>query len=139
MNYNQKGAGLITILIIVIVFGAILGGGFLLLNNERSKTRDAKRMADMARIQAAFELLYNDTASYELASSGGCDSAGSLASQCNLSKYIPTIANIKDPGKYTYQVSVVPTEDNFEIRFTLENSYESYLAGVHSLSPSGIK
>ncbi len=139
MKLNQKGISLVTILVIVIILGAIIGGGFLLLNQERSKTRDAKRMADMARIQAAFEFLYNDTASYELAATGGCDTAGVSVNKCNLSKYLPTIANIADPGKFHYVVSEVPTEENYTVTFTLENSYDTYQAGQHQLSAAGIK
>ncbi|MDP2684069.1 MAG: hypothetical protein Q8P20_03345 [bacterium] len=139
MINHQKGVSLINILIIVIVVGIIIGGGFLLLNNERSKTRDAKRMSDIVRIQAAFEFLYNNTASYEFAAVGGCESVGNLVSQCNLSKYMPTIAAIKDPGKFSYIVSTVPTEDDYQITFTLENSYDSYAAGQHVVSPAGIQ
>jgi len=139
MKLHQKGVSLITILIIVIVAGAIIGGGFLLLNNERSKTRDAKRIADIVRIQAAFEFLYNDTASYEFAAVGGCAEVGNLVSQCNLSKYIPTINSLKDPGKFNYAVSTVPTEEDYQITFTLENSYDSYQSGKHTVSPVGIQ
>lgn len=138
MFNNQKGISLIRILVVVVIAGAILGGGFLLLNNERSKTRDAKRIADIVRVQAAFEFLFNDTASYELAAVGGCETAGDLVSQCNLSKYFSNINTLKDPGGFSYIVSSVPTEDDYQITFTLENSYDSYLAGQHVLSPSGI-
>lgn len=138
MYKNQKGVSLITILVAVIIVGAILGGFFLLLNNERSKTRDAKRIADIVRIQAAFEFLYNETASYELAAAGGCDKEGTLVSQCNLSKYISTIASIQDPGEYNYIVSTVPSEDDYGITFTLENAYDSFQAGQHVVSANGI-
>jgi len=139
MFNNQKGVGLITILIVVIIAGAIIGGGFLLLNSERSKTRDAQRMADIVRVQASFEFLFNDTASYELAAVGGCDKVGNLVSQCNLSKYFPTINTLKDPGKFSYIVSTVPTEDDYQITFTLENSFDSYKSGTHVLSAVGIQ
>lgn len=139
MSFNQKGASLIKILIIVIIVGAILGGFFLLLNNERSKTRDAKRMADIVRIQAAFEFLYNDTASYEFAAIGGCDTVGSFVKQCNLSKYISTISTFQDPGEFSYLISVRPTDDDYAVTFTLENSYDSLQSGQHVLSSAGIR
>jgi len=139
MRINQKGISLINILIIVIVVGAILGGFFVLLNNERSKTRDAKRMADMARIQAAFEFLYNETASYELAAVGGCEAEGNLVSQCNLSKYLPSIATMADPGEFRYVVSTVPGAEEYAITFTLENSFDNFAAGQHVLSQAGIR
>lgn len=136
---NQKGVGLVTILIFVIVFGLLIGGGFLLLNEERAKTRDAKRLADMARIQAAFEFLYNDTASYTLAAQGGCSQKNSLVSQCNIKLYLTSISQFHDPGKYQYSVSQVPSEESYEITFYLEKSYYDLKAGRHILSPAGIK
>ena len=138
MFKNQKGFNLVLVIVLVIVIGAIIGGGFLLLNNERSKTRDAKRLSDITRIQAAFEFLYNDTASYELAAATGCSEVGTLVSQCNLKQYMPTIVSLIDPGKYSYTVSVVPGRDTYTITFQLENSYNNFAAGRHTLTPNGI-
>jgi len=117
----------------------IIGGAFLMLNNEKAKTRDAKRLSDISRLQAAFQLLYNETASYQQASQGGCDQVGVLVSTCNLANYIPTIAQVKDPGRYSYRVTRVPSQEGFEITFNLEKSYGSLVAGKHTLSQSGIK
>jgi hypothetical protein len=136
---NQKGVSLVTILVFVIVFGLLIGGGFLLLNEERAKTRDAKRLADMARIQAGFEFLYNDTASYTLAAQNGCSQKNSLVSQCNLKQYLSSIVQFRDPGKYEYSVSQVPSEESYEITFYLEKSYNDLKAGKHTLSPAGIR
>ena len=136
---NQQGVALLTILILVIAFGLLIGGGFMLLNNEKAKARDAKRLSDITRIQAAFEFLYNDTASYEAAAQNGCSQPGMLVSQCNLSAYLPNIKQFRDPGKYKYIVSQVPTEESYEITFTLEKDYDSLRAGRHTLSPQGIQ
>jgi len=130
---------LITVLIFVAVFGILIGGGFLLLNEERAKIRDAKRLADIVRIQAAFEFLYNDTASYALAAQSGCSRENSLVSQCNLKRYLPSISQFGDPGENNYVVSQVPTGDSYEITFYLEKSYYNLRAGKHTLSPQGIK
>ncbi|XOU94477.1 MAG: hypothetical protein ACNFW9_00240 [Candidatus Kerfeldbacteria bacterium] len=139
MNNNQKGVNLVSVIISIIVIGVIIGGGFLLLNNERSKTRDAKRLSDITRIQAAFEFLYNDTASYELAAITGCDVVGSTVDTCNLKQYMPSIVNMKDPGKFSYVVNVVPDEETYTIVFRLENSYNNYASGAHTLTPVGIR
>lgn len=137
--FNQKGLKLLSVLILIFAFGALIAGGFLLLNNERSKTRDAKRLSDITRVQAAFEFLYNDVASYEFAAQDGCSQTGMLVSQCNLSKYLPLIIEMKDPGKNSYIVSKVPSIDEFEVVFQLENSYGSLIAGQHILSQNGIQ
>ncbi|MFH1207288.1 MAG: hypothetical protein V1668_01640 [Patescibacteria group bacterium] len=136
---NQKGLSALLIIIVVIIFCAVIGGAFLLLNEEKAKSRDAKRMSDMARIQAAFELNFADTSSYAAAAQIGCDKAGMLVSQCSLQAYIPTIGQMKDPGEYQYQVVSVPTNDGYGISFTLEKSYENFPAGRHLLTQDGIK
>ncbi len=136
---HQQGSVLVRIVIIVIVFCLLVGGGFFLINNEKAKTRDARRLSDMARIQAAFEFLFNDTASYEGAANHGCDTKGSLVSQCNLKTYLPSIASFKDPGKYRYSISTVPSDESYAVSFTLEKSYGTLRAGAHFLTPQGIK
>ena len=138
-SLNQKGASLVTILILVVVFGLLIGGSFILINVEKAKARDAKRLSDITRIQAAFEFLYNETASYGQAAIDGCSQAGMLVSQCNLKKYLPTINQFSDPGKYSYVVSQVPNDESFQITFTLEKDYDSFRAGSHTLTPTGIK
>jgi len=141
IHFNQKGISIVAVLIIVIIAGVIIGGAFMLLNQERTKVRDAKRLADITRIQAAFEFLYNDTASYILASQGGCDQAGTIVSQCNLANYLPGIRSVIDPvskGSSKYVISSVPNEESFEVTFFLEKSYGNFKAGKHILSPDGI-
>ena len=110
-----------------------------MINNEKAKTRDARRLSDMARIQAAFEFLYNDTASYVGAAKDGCNAKGALVSQCNLKTYLPSIASFKDPGKYRYSISTVPSDESYAVTFTLEKSYGTLGAGTHILTPQGIK
>jgi len=140
--FNQRGVSLVAVLIITIVVGVFVGGAFMLLNQERAKVRDAKRLSDITRLQAVFEFLYNDTASYILAAQNGCDRVGSSASQCSLANYLPNIRNLKDPlasNKFQYLVSQVPSEDNYEITFYLEKDYQEFKAGRHILTPEGIK
>ncbi|MDD5040085.1 MAG: hypothetical protein PHY34_02960 [Patescibacteria group bacterium] len=136
---SQKGISLPAIIIIAGVFCIVIGGAFFLINNERAKARDAMRLSDMARVQAAFELLFSDTASYEGAAESGCNTKGMVVSQCNLGTYISSIAEIKDPGKYRYTVSEVPAADKYGVTFQLEKEYQDLSAGKHVLSPSGIR
>ncbi|MBI5037304.1 MAG: hypothetical protein HZC01_01150 [Candidatus Kerfeldbacteria bacterium] len=139
MKLNQSGVSTVTILTIIIVIGVLVGGGFFLLNQERSKTRDAKRMADMARLQAAFEMMFNNRASYGDAAINGCATAGDLVSACNLSGYLSDSAQFKDPGGGAYTVTTVPSELTYQVTFSLENAYGNYAAGQHTLSPEGIQ
>ncbi|MFA6098835.1 MAG: hypothetical protein WCV50_03605 [Patescibacteria group bacterium] len=135
---NKKGVSLIQILVLIIVFGVLIGGGFVLLNQEKAKTRDARRLSDIARLQAAFEFLYKDTASYAGAAEGGCDQLNMLASQCNLKNYVNNVSQFTDPGQSSYLVTKVPAEDGYEITFNLEKNYGSLKSGKHTLSPEGI-
>jgi len=137
--YSQKGITMVQLLIWVLVFGIIIGGGIILINQEKSKTRDAKRISDITRLQAAFEFLFNDTNSYEGAAQDGCSKFGDPVSHCNLQKYLPNIANFRDPTGGNYVVTVLPSQDNYEILFHLEKNYDEFRAGKHTLSPAGIK
>ncbi|MFH0804815.1 MAG: hypothetical protein V1916_01310 [Patescibacteria group bacterium] len=139
MIRSTTGFGLVGTLITIAVTAFVIGGGFLMLNSERAKTRDSKRLADMARVQAAFEFLFNDTASYALAAQNGCSQAGSPVSSCNLKQYFPTLGQLQDPGKLAYTVSKAPSEEGYEVTFTLEYAYGSLAAGRHTLSPDGIQ
>lgn len=139
MLKNKKGLTILQILIWVLVFGLLLAGFFLLLNSERAKTRDAKRVSDITRLQAAFEMLYSEKGSYEEAAIGGCQKPGISVRTCKLSKYLPTIASFKDPAGGEYIVSRVPDKSSYEITFILEKNYDSLKAGQHTLTPDGIK
>jgi Tfp pilus assembly protein PilW len=135
---NQKGLSLIELLLFAALIGLLLIFGVLVINSERAETRDSVRIADMSRIQYAFEVMFFEKNSYKDAGQG-CPSVNSLVSQCTLSKYLPNIAAIADPGKSKYTVSKVPDDENFEVTFYLEKGYDSLRAGKHTLSSQGIR
>ena len=144
MNINilrntSSGFTVIQLLLSVLVLGIIVSGFFYLLNNERSKTRDAERLADMARVQAAFQMLYATNASYISAAENGCGTVGSLVNSCNLTAQMPDIGTIKDPGQYAYTVNAIPSDQGYEVVFRLENSYGSLKSGFHSITEDGLR
>ena len=53
---NHSGLSLIELLIIIGLFGALITLGLFVLSNERARVRDSQRIADITRIQAAFQL-----------------------------------------------------------------------------------
>lgn len=136
--HSSKGFTIIQLIIWAVVISVVVGGFFYLLNSERSKTRDAKRMSDMTRVQAAFELLYSTTASYSAAAEG-CNTEGAIVSMCGLSGQLPDITIIRDPGKYQYAVTKVPDDEGYTITFQLERSYGNLQAGAHTVTQSGIR
>jgi hypothetical protein len=109
-----------------------------LLGNERAKTRDAQRLADMTRVQAAMQLLYFEKMSY-IEAADGCKQAGDAVAACGLGRYLPGFGTLRDPGKFAYTVGEVPDIDSYRFDFTLERGYGNLSAGKHSLTKSGIQ
>ncbi len=137
---SRSGAGftLTETLITGALFGLAILVSTLLLSNERARTRDALRIADMTRLASGFALLYAQQATYAPAAVG-CGSVGSLASVCTLTAALGDISTLKDPGRFRYTVSQVPNRDNFAISFRLERRYGPWFAGPHFLTKAGIQ
>lgn len=135
---NNKGFSLKELIIFTALLLVVIVLGVALLNGERARVRDAKRIADLTQVQYGFEILFNERNSYAEAAQG-CSEAGVLVSACSLSEFLPNIAKIKDPGKYSYTVTKVPDEENFEVTFYLEKGYDSLSSGKHTLSAVGIR
>ncbi len=130
---------MISIVITSLVFLAVIAFGVRLIGQERAKARDAQRVADMARLQVGFLLLFNRTSSYASAAQNGCDKVNVPVRTCNLKQDFPTIAALRDPQGGDYAVAQVPDASTYQIRFTLEQGTSGLLKGNHTLSPSGIQ
>lgn len=129
---------MIQVLLIVLLVFLVGTGVFFLIREEQAHTRDAKRMADMARLSAGFFEMFATEGSY--ASAGiGCPEAGASVASCALSAYVPDIASFQDPTGVAYVVQGVPGEASFVISFTLERTYGVFVAGTHVLTPQGIQ
>lgn len=61
---NQKGFTLIELLVVIAIIGILAAVVLVSLNSARSKSRDARRLADIRQIQTAMELFYNDNSGY---------------------------------------------------------------------------
>jgi hypothetical protein len=135
---KPRGLSMIQILVLVSVILLVGAGVFVMVRSERSKGRDAKRMADMARLSAAFFELYATEGSYETAALG-CGEVGASVASCNLTSYLPDISAFSDPQGGQYIVQGVPGEASYVVLFSLENSYSKYPAGQHALTQDGIQ
>ena len=63
---HERGLTLIELLIVIAIIG-VLGGALLTIVNpieQVSKSNDARRKADLAQVQRALELYYNDRGTY---------------------------------------------------------------------------
>ncbi|HCM67813.1 MAG: hypothetical protein A2898_00060 [Candidatus Kerfeldbacteria bacterium RIFCSPLOWO2_01_FULL_48_11] len=136
---HPNGFTILQIIIWALIGSAVIGGFFILLNNERAKTRDAKRVSDMTRVQAAFEVLFATSASYASAAEAGCDTVGEPVSACNVSFFLPDITTMADPGGSSYVMAEVPDDDGYAVSFTLERAYGLLVEGQHVLTQDGIR
>ncbi|MBI5405199.1 MAG: hypothetical protein HY976_03135 [Candidatus Kerfeldbacteria bacterium] len=138
MNKDQRGIGLISTLLVFSLVSAFLAAVGLVLSQERARVRDSHRIVDMIRVQYAFETLYREKASYTDAAAG-CNEVGKTVATCALSTYLPQIANLRDPGRQSYRVELVPNDRDYAISFVLERGYDTLAAGKHFLSKNGIQ
>ena len=67
---NQKGFTLIELLVVIAIIGLLASVVLLALGSARSKSRDAKRVADVRQVVSALELYYNDNNGYPTALTG---------------------------------------------------------------------
>lgn len=135
---NRRGIGLISALLTLTVVGVALAAFGLVLSQERARVRDARRVADMVRVQFAFETLFREKGSYAEAAAG-CGQAGQPVSSCNLAGYYSQIGSLRDPGKGAYQIEQVPDDNNYVVSFTLERGYDALVPGRHVVTRSGIQ
>lgn len=125
-------------LIIGALFGLTILVGTFLLGNERARTRDAERIADMAKLASGFALLYAQDASYA-AAGAGCSQVGAPAQNCTLTTQLGDVSAIHDPSRFQYTITRVPDRDDFGLSFQLERGYGQLRAGRHILTKAGIQ
>jgi prepilin-type N-terminal cleavage/methylation domain-containing protein len=61
---SKTGFTLIELLVVIAIIGLLASVVLALLNNARTKSRDAKRIADFNQIRTALEFFYDQTGSY---------------------------------------------------------------------------
>ncbi len=130
---------MISIVVTSLVVLTALYFGVRLIGQERAKARDSQRVADMARLQVGFLLLYNRTSSFAGAAQNGCDAVRKPVRTCNLAQDLPTIASFRDPRGGDYLVTKVPDATTYQVSFTLEQGTTGLAKGSHTLSPEGIR
>lgn len=117
---HQSGFSLIELLVVIALVGVLAATSLTLLNplKQFQKSRDTKRKADIAQIQAAFELYRSDQGSYPSNPIPACSSALSAGSTTYL-KSMPC-----DPStatQYTYTPSGSPAT-SYSLKACLENA-----------------
>lgn len=137
---NQKGFTLIELLVVIAIIGLLASVVLLALNSARSKSRDAKRLADVRQMVSALELFYNDANGYPA-------STASLTASSYIGA-LPTVPSPADGGcaaasnAYTYAGSGTVAGNlypSYTLAFCLGASTGGLSSGVHTASPAGIQ
>jgi len=89
----NAGFTLIELLVVISIIGMLASIILVSLNNARSKSRDAKRVADMNQLAKVLELYFNENNSYPT-SSGSQGGAGAILSQTNAPNLVPKFVSL---------------------------------------------
>ncbi len=107
------------------------------LEQARSKSLDARRLADIRQIMTGLELFYNDCGNYP--STLSADDHQNCPEGITMGDYLPSMPLNPSPGgtPYTYQSSSPYT--SYTLTFTLEQATGGFAAGLHTASPEGLE
>ncbi len=145
---NRKGFTLIELLVVIAIIGILSTIAVIALQSARSKSRDAKRIADIKQIQTALEMYYSDNTAYPIEASAvnlgegtklTLSSGGGFSNTASGTTYMGQVP--ADPGgtspatHYTYTSADGTT---YTLVFTLEGSSAGYTAGNVTATPAGM-
>ncbi len=152
---NNKGFTLIELLVVIAIIGLLSTLAVVALNNAREKARDAKRVADVKRIQTALELYFDTNGGYpgntgtdahELGATGysTLSSGGHFSDTASGDVYMSGIPEAPTPpSDNAYEYTADGTDatadaTTYGITFTLEGNVGNLATGSHCASPTGI-
>lgn len=147
-NKNQKGFTLIELLVVIAIIGLLASVVLLALNSARSKSRDAKRIADIRQVTSAFELYFNDKSTYPTQALPGA-ALGVIGT--GLANYITPTPSSPTPADGTCGLTGVGSNEyymlgngtavvaTYTITFCLGGQTGTYIGGIHTVTQSGIQ
>ena len=83
IKHKTKGFTLIELLVVIAIIGLLSTLAVVALNNARTKSRDAKRLADIKSIQTGLELYFADKNTYPVVASATTLGAAATGVLCN--------------------------------------------------------
>lgn len=142
---HAPGFTLIELLVVIAIIGLLTSIAIVSLSSARTKSKDARRAADMKQVATALTLYYNEYAGYPAASASA--PVGMTPNFMSTLPTDPTPAGTGCTSGYTYATSgtgyaspaggtVYP---DFSYTFCLGAATGGYAAGQHTLSGKGIQ
>ncbi len=128
---NQKGFTLIELLVVIAIIGLLASVVLLSLNSARARSRDARRVADIAQLRSALELYLNDNGTYP-------STLNALSPS-----YINPIPTPPSPADGTCSAAAAytyaPNVTGYTIQFCLGSTAGQYGTGARVLTPAGVQ
>ncbi|MFA6315252.1 MAG: type II secretion system protein [Candidatus Paceibacterota bacterium] len=124
-NLKNKGFTLVELMVVVVIIGILSAVVLANLSSVKSKSRDAKRIADVGQIQLALEQYFGRCHEYPGALSVGSscsDQSGNTVSLSDFISVIPTPSS--QAGQNNYQYTTKQSGLDYYIMATLENDNE---------------
>ncbi len=140
MLKKSNGFTLIELLVVIAIIGVLSTLAIVALGNLRTKSRDAKRVADIKQISTALELYYDDQGYYPTIITPG----EALISPSGETTYLaqipsnPTPRNDSGCNNNDYSYSYSTETSKYALGFCLSTDINNLKSGVNLATPEGL-